>query len=192
MRRTNGFTLVEIVVALTLLSMLTLLLLASMRMLGDSQRRLEYTVERVDEMRLVTRFLRNSIQQAFPLSTARSTYPYFEGGHRELRWVAPLRGAEGFAGLHFMRLYREKGGLAIQFVPYAAEVDEPDWLGARSFPLLDAIDRFAVDYREERGEPWVEEWGADAFTPPPAWVRLRLQVRGRYWPDVVVALDQLR
>ena len=91
-----------------------------------------------------------------------------------------------------MRLYRDGPALAIQFVPYAEDVVEPDWIGARSFPLLDAADAFEVNYRGERGEPWLAEWVADAFSAPPAWVRLRVQARGRYWPDLVVALDQLR
>lgn len=187
----RGFTLVEIIVSLTLLSMLTVLVLSSVRMLGDSQQRLEATVERLDEMRLVSRFLRNSLRQAFLVPAANSNLPFFEGQSRDLQWVAPLRGAEGFAGLHFMRLAYRDGVLAIQFAPYDADSVGPDWQNARVFPLLTRVNEFELNYRGERGDPWLPRWD-DGFRGPPGWVKLRLRVRERYWPELVVGMDQLR
>lgn len=190
MRRASGFTLVEMVVALTILSLLTLATLTALRTLADTQSRLETTVARLDEMRLVSRFLRDSLRQAMPVARPLSFEQYYEGESAAIRWVAPLQGVEGVAGLQYMHLYREGESLVIQFVPY--QNIEPAWGSVDANVLLENLQTFEVLYRAGPDEPWVDRWyqGEDEATGLPYAVKLRIQARGRYWPDMVVALDQ--
>ena len=188
--KTSGFTLVEMVVSLTILSLLTLATLTAVRTLGDTQSRLEATASRLDELRLVSQFLRNSLRQARPLSTSLSFSGFFKGEEQELSWVAPLQGVQGVAGMQFMRLFRQDDDLFIQFLPYHQSTDEPEWTGVRAHLLLDAVNEFRAQYRARRGEPWLNEWDAEAGgSGAPQWVKLELKVRERFWPDIIVPLD---
>jgi len=178
-------------VSLTILSLVTLAILSALRVLGDTQGRLESTVERLDEMRLVSRFLRERIGQALPLNTSLTFGPYFTGDAGQLVWVGPIAGAGDVSGAQFMRLFREGGELKIQFEPYRASVSEPQWAGTEAHTLVENIDEFQVSYRMSPQDPWVETWDRAAEALP--WlVKLRLRVRQRYWPDLVIAIDQNR
>lgn len=190
MRRASGFTLVEMVVALTILSMLTLATLTALRTLADTQSRLESTVARLDEMRLVSRFLRDSLRQTVPVPRPLSFDQYYEGEPSAIRWVAPLQGVEGVAGLQYMHLYRDGETLAIQFIPY--QNIEPAWGSVDAHVLLENLQTFEVQYRAAPDEPWVDRWypGENEVTGVPYSLKLRIQARDRFWPDLVVAIDQ--
>ena len=67
MRPARGFTLIEMMIALTLFSMMMLAIVAAMRTLGNTQSTLEQVTGRVDEIRGVSEFLRNSLSMAMPV-----------------------------------------------------------------------------------------------------------------------------
>lgn len=192
MRRTSGFTLVEMVVSLTILSLLTLATLTALRTLADTQTRLESTVSRLEEMRLVGRFLRDSLRQAQPVLKPKSFSAYFEGDPQSLSWVAPLQGVEGVAGMQFMRVFRDGDTLQVQFQPYRAV--DPVWTGVDSHTLIEDLQTFEVAYRSEQNGPWTPQWLTDPGVPAtlPQAVKLRIQAQGRYWPDLVVAPDLIK
>src|SRR5690606_14159465 len=64
--RQGGFTIVEVVVALTVLSLIVLATLTAVQTFGDTQARLETTLVRLDQMRMVSQFLRSTLRQAVP------------------------------------------------------------------------------------------------------------------------------
>jgi len=163
--------------------------LSALRVLGDTQGRLESTVDRLDEMRLVSRFLRERIGQALPQPTSLTFGPYFKGDAGQVVWIGPIAGAGEVSGVQFMRLFREGGELKMQFEPYRSSTNEPNWTGRKAHTLIDNIDEFQVSYRKNPQEPWVDTWDQELEALP--WlVRLRLRVRQRYWPDLVIAVDQ--
>lgn len=185
----RGFTLVEMVVSLTILSLVTLATVSALRTLADTQARLETTVERMDEMRLVSRFIRERIGQTMPLNTPLTFGPYFKGDAGQVVWIGPIAGAGEVSGVQFMRLFRDGGELKIQFEPYHRSKNEPQWGSARAYPLLGDVSELQVSYRESPEEPWVDSWGEDTEALP--WlVKVRLRVRGRYWPDLVIPIAQ--
>ncbi len=189
-----GFTLVEVIVALTILSLVVLATLTAVHTLGNTQARLKATIDRLDEMRLVSQFLRNSLRQAVPITSPLTGTPYFHGTAGTVHWAAPLQGVEGVAGLQYMRLYRTGDTLNIQFAPYQPDLDEPDWNASRGYPLLDGVEDFELSYRAGQAEGWQSGWGAasggeESLTLPQA-ITIRVRTRGRYWPDLVVAPDQ--
>ncbi len=186
MREQRGFTLVEVVVALTVMSLLVLATLSAVRTLGDTHSRVESTTQRLDEMRLVSQFLRNSMRQAVPLQTVNRPAGYILGGPRELNWIAPLQGVEGVAGLQYMRLFLDGATLKIQFVPFHPALERPDWGAAKAHPLLHEVSEVALSFRETAQEPWQAQWGEQETALPQA-LRLQLRVRERYWPDLIVA-----
>ena len=188
MREQRGFTLVEVVVALTVMSLLVLATLTAVRTLGDTHARVEATTQRLDEMRLVSQFLRNSLRQAVPVRTQTRPGGYILGGRNELSWIAPLQGVEGVAGLQYKRLFLDGETLKIQFVPYHPALESPDWAAVKAHPLLDEVSEFTLAFRGQAQEPWLEQWD-EQETLLPQVLKLQLRVRERYWPDLVIAPD---
>jgi general secretion pathway protein J len=189
MREQKGFTLVEVVVALTVMSLLVLATLSAVRTLGDTHARVEATTLRLDEMRLVSQFLRNSLRQAVPVRTQARPGGYTLGGAGELSWIAPLQGVEGVAGLQYKRLFLDGETLKIQFVPYHPSLESPDWGAAKAHPLLHEVSEFTLAFRESAQQPWLAQWGDQENAVPPQTLKLQLRVRERYWPDLIIAPD---
>ena len=71
----RGFTLVEVVVALTILSLIMLATVTGLRTLANTQGTLERVTARIDEVRTVSGFLRD-------LMEATAEHRDFRPGHR--------------------------------------------------------------------------------------------------------------
>ena len=187
-----GFTLVEIMVSLAILSMVVLATLTAFRSFADTQTRLEQLTQRNEEMRLVGNFLRQTIGQALPLRLEAvpdgvSNSSHFHGEAHELLWVAPmLRGTSQRSGLHAMRLFLDpQRRLILQLQPYVGPNHLPEWDSHTPQVLLEHVDTFKLAYRTQ-DEPWEQEW--DWQQDSPTHVMLELTVRERSWPRMVIAL----
>lgn len=199
MRRCNrGFTLVEILVALVVLSLISLGTLTAMRTLGSTQEKLTATTDRVDELRQVSRFLRNTLRQAMPSPeqggggtwASMAPKPSVQGSDREIVWLAPLTSVQGVSGLNRLRLYLDESTLRLQFAPYAPGSDDFTWDGFdEGHVLVEDVEEFAIAYRTATGEPWLDALEENNSAMPQA-VRITLKARGRYWPDLIVAPDR--
>lgn len=192
--RNAGFTIIEVVVALTVLSLIILATLTAVRTLGDTQARLESTLVRLDQMRMVNQFLRSTLRQAVPVNAADpavfSQQGAFQGTAGEVVLVAPMPAIEGGAGLQYMRLFLgDEGEIGIQFSPYRAGYAAPDWMSVTAYPLVDEVELFELEYRETLDGEWLPGWGTETPILPQA-LKLRIKARDRFWPDLVVSLDQ--
>lgn len=193
-RLLRGFTLVEVLVALTVLSLITVATLSAVRTIGDTNSRIVAVTERLDQMRQVSRFLRLSLRQAIIVPELREEnqpLPSVIGTADTLEWFAPVQGAEGVAGLQRVSLFvGEQGALRIRFAPIERGMDkEQD--DNESVVLIDRVDYLEIGYRADIDEEWSAEWTGQEGNMPQAF-RLRIKAMGRYWPDLVVVPDQFR
>lgn len=195
----RGFTLVEMMIALVVLSLISLGTLSAMRTMATTQERLTATTERVDELRQVGQFLRASLRQAqvppqlgFGGTWAVSTVGLALAQHHELVWLAPFDAAGGASGLNYLRVYPDGDSLRIQFQPHREEFDQASWSGLEAGEMLvKNLEEFAVYYRLDSNSPWVEELlEEDLLDRLPAAIRLVVKSNGRYWPEIVVSPDQ--
>lgn len=204
MRRPEaGFTLIEVLVASTVLSLVLMLTVSAMRMIGSSSARVVDVVASNDEMRTVSLFLHDLVRGAATYSAAQggggggtwgavysqfSQSGYFEGDSRSVAWLSALPVVPGQAGKQYLRVTQDKDRLILQSVAYEEGVDTPDWSRAGDAEtLLEEVSEFRVSYRWVPEDPWGVEESEDERLP--AAVKLRLRVRDKYWPDLVIALD---
>src|SRR5690606_6009533 len=108
-----GFTLVEIMISIAVLSLISLGVLSAMRTLANTQESLTRTTDRVDEMRQVSQFLRQSLQQAGAGggSTGGLDIWWAQGSSNsanlllaepnEIVWMAPLDSIQGNSGMTY-------------------------------------------------------------------------------------------
>ena len=190
-----GFTIVEVVVALTILSLIMLATLTAVRTLGDTQARLETTLTRLDQMRMVSQFLRSTLRQAVPAAivdpSSFGQTGVFQGNNREAVLVAPMPAVEGGAGLQYIRLFwGHEQDISVQFFPYGFGEITPDWSSVASYSLVEEAELFELAYRETLDGAWLPGWGGDETPVLPQAMRLRIKARERFWPDLVVSIDQ--
>ena len=200
MRRAGGFTLLEVLVAMSLLALVMVAVLASMRTLGTTRTTLDHVVERIDGVRSVSGFLRASIGGALPVA-----YPqpesladiadvpaglWFGGDSTELVWVAPMLSGARFGGAYAMYLERDDDALTLRWHPYRAGLEGDIGFDLPAKVLLDDVEEFAIGYLPYYGEEWQDEWPPSGSNPVA--VRLNIKANGRYWPELVIALSGLR
>lgn len=204
MRRKSvrGFTLVEIIIALTLVSLLMLALVAALRTFGDSGARLEARSERADDMRLVSGFLRQIVGDAsfkhLRLLDDGAEVPDFHGEPHGLEWLTTLPARHGVGGLHWVRLAlrpeADDYDLIVQLSPYvpppeafrADPAARPDWDTVAARVLARRVDDFSIAYQRLGRDAWQENWiDADVL---PGRIAIRLQADGSRWPDLIVAI----
>lgn len=108
----HGFTLVELLIALALISLITLLLFSGLRLGTRAWEGVETIAERTAEPRIAHNFLARILTQARParVSFEAEEVLVFAGDAENLELVAPLSEHVGTPGLYVLKLSLEEDG----------------------------------------------------------------------------------
>ncbi len=106
----RGFTLIEMVIALAIIGLISLLLFSGLRLGSRSWETVERVSSQISDLRLVDGFLRRTLGQ---VRTANATFegtsiPVFGGDATRLEFVAPLSANVGISGLYILRFALEE------------------------------------------------------------------------------------
>jgi len=106
MKRLDGFTLIELTVALVLLALMSAVLFGSLGLAGTSVDRGEAKADATSGMRLAHAFLRANLEEQHPLRMRKiNEFPLlFSGDREELRYAAALPPRVASGGIWFYRL----------------------------------------------------------------------------------------
>ncbi|MDR1969203.1 MAG: prepilin-type N-terminal cleavage/methylation domain-containing protein [Burkholderiaceae bacterium] len=203
--RQSGFTLIEVLIALVLLSLLLLLLTSAMRSMGQTEDRVEQRVAAADDYRISVDFLHQVLGRVSARrfrSLAADTpldMPFFEARPESLAWIGILPARYGAGGRHYMRLALESGRLVLRFAPWNGAPVFTAWGQAAVQPLAAPVQSFTLRYQDPASGQWSAVW------PPPGMPRNQLppsllpsavvlQVDGPEppWPPLVIAVAPTR
>ncbi|MEJ8569030.1 prepilin-type N-terminal cleavage/methylation domain-containing protein [Elongatibacter sediminis] len=204
MKRVSGFTLVEMLLAMTLLSILLALAYGGLHAATRATDRGQQILEESGRLRMAHQFVRKQINQAIPLAfnqtdgeTLEAPEPeVFLGSPESIRYVAPMPGYLGFGGPQVQELTFVSGDEGLDLYLTHALVqgfDESRLDDSEPVLLIDRVERAEFQFlaRDEEGE--LTEWTNTWETPGelPVAVALDIQfVEGNYaeWPLLVAAV----
>ena len=204
-RRLTGFTLVELLLAITLMSILLGLTYTGLRAAARSSERGEIMLAAGGELRASHQFVRRQINQMLPLPFAmtddiNAQRIVFVGDANHIQYVAPMPGYLGSGGpeVQLLELANDNEGKILQFSHALLQGYQEGHLFERDpVILLENVESAGFEFlgRDEEGEVtgWVSSWGQPGTLPVA--VRLNLVFSDKaqiVWPDLVtgVRLDE--
>lgn len=185
-KRHAGFTLVEMLLAMTLMSMLLALAYGGLRASTRASEKGQQILEDSSRICMAHQFVRKQMNQMMPLAFEQNEdgteRTVFVGDRRGIRYVAPMPGYLGWGGPQVQELYFERSeeGLELVLSHTLLQGFEEDFLYQTEpiFLLGDIEDaRFSFLGRDENGEltAWSENW--DEVEALPAAISLEIDFR---------------
>ncbi|MDF1486407.1 prepilin-type N-terminal cleavage/methylation domain-containing protein [Ramlibacter sp. H39-3-26] len=201
-RRAGGFTLLEVLVVLTLMSLIMLAMNSALRTTGQVETRIDMRTSRIDQLRVAVGFLRSILERVstrkFTAATRSGEAHFlFEGGANTLSWIGVMPARYGAGGMYFFHLGLEPMGsgddgvaLAIRYAPWRLDATAfPDWAGAERLSLAGGIESITIAYLDANEQPpaWQPAWQDPKHLPDA--IMLRVQpVGANEWPAIIVPL----
>lgn len=197
MRRSQGFTLLELLIGMTLVGFILSLLFAGLNLGTRSWEAGERRMVTSSRQAVVVDFIRRGIEQTYPLRwrVGEEDRLAFAGEAESLRFVGTVAMHDGASGNHLIALDLVGGETGRDLV-MRWQLPDPGAPGfgpieqAEPKVLIKAVKEMALAYfgaRSETEDPaWHDQW-LDQKTPP-GLIRLRLTMEnGETWPDIVAA-----
>ncbi|MGR8930090.1 MAG: prepilin-type N-terminal cleavage/methylation domain-containing protein [Gammaproteobacteria bacterium] len=198
--RRNGFTLIEVLIAMTLLSLMVVLLFSSLRTAAQSWTAGENKVVEVNNKAVVYQFFKSHLNAMRPLPMfPDATNPEvalqqaFQGYTQSIRFVAALPAASARKGLQLFTIALnpdDRSMLMVSLVPYREADADADRGPDKPEVLLENVDGLKFSYygKMEDVAPlqWRDEWTqADRL---PSLIKVSIALGdGSDWPDMVFA-----
>jgi len=193
----QGFTLIEVLLAMTLLSVMMTLLFVSLKICAESWEKGEKKIFEVGETAGVVNFFQRHLVMAKPLwndFTKEERLFSFQGDMQSLQFVSSFPASAGRAGLQLftVRLLNEnrENVIKVTIAPFYPVADGDDWLTEEE-TLIRHVARFSVAYfGQEAGESesrWQDQWLQRDQLPKLVKINIGLE-NGVFWPEMVFDL----
>jgi general secretion pathway protein J len=194
---TTGFTLIEVVVTLTILGFILLIIFGAFRLGLFAWERGESIKEEYQKVRVISQLISQQIKSIVPYriktQKAEGNYLAFEGKAHSLKFVSaiPLKAKQPEGFVYATYEFKEGGSERGRLVLYEQRVLNRDFFEeepkeASGVSLLEGISNVRFEYYQEedslknRKEGWVEEWNAKEEMGLPKAVRMTI-TQPAYW-----------
>lgn len=196
MNRNNhsaGFTLVELLVATTLLALLSVVLFAGLRFGARAWEAGGESIERTGEVEAVQELLRRTLSEAATVElTGAEPQVALAGAPDRVSFIAPLPRHVGLGGRGRYRLARDEAGhLLLAWEPHRPERGLGDPLSGEPAIVLQGVASLAIAYygAERSGETpaWHDGWESPNL---PKLIRIEVAFAEgdrRRWPELTIA-----
>ena len=197
-KRNAGFTLIEVLIAMTLLGIMVVLLFSSMKICAESWQKGEDKITQVNDVAVVYQFFQRHLSNALPLwddfSEEGNKIFAFQGKNQSLQFVSSFPASAKKAGLQRFSLDLVKDGdeqvIQVAITPFYPEAEGEEWR-KEEVTLLRHVRSFSMSYysvEDPQAEGvWQEEWLEQENLPP--LVKLKIERDdGNFWPEMFVEL----
>ncbi len=200
-RQQRGFTLLEMMIAFALVSLLFLALFSSFNTISRSWEAAERKLLKTEDTRLISEFLRGQLSQAMVVQIKGDNGPVyaFEGEDYFVRYAAPLQPLQNKGGVYLIELAVGIDGdgrkLEMRYAPYRPELSWDEALNEVEPVLVyGGLRSVRFEYfgsESMNDEPrWESSWKDQPVYP----LLLKVVLEGKdqeRWPELVVDLPQV-
>ena len=198
----TGLTLLEVLIALVLLTALVGILFNGLNLFTKSWQKMSARIDENQRWRLVNQFLHRELSSALPLRRDGLEHSdlLFDGDPHTLQFVGPIPSHLSRGGPHLIRLSRETADDHYQLVfSYTRLATEPNPLGKDLFHdhiyktiLLDDLRVLEFSYfgneRPSYPNQWHDDWISDSDLPRLVKIRLAPNNSERGWPEITIPI----
>ncbi len=206
LKNRSGFTLVELLIAITLSIVIFIILLAAMRLGYKSQEAGTARSEQAQKVRIICDRVAWLLRGTYPfyLNKLDQQKLFFEGKSDQAGFVTSSvdaygSGPEDQGGLKWVSIYTDKDGIKIREKVYFLE-DVFDDSGGKVYLLDPDVNTIAFEYLDipegEKQGSWVSEWDPDDKETLPAAVKVQMTMdrggRKIELPELIVRITAQR
>lgn len=155
----RGFTLLELLVALVLLSVIMTGLVSALRTMAQTETRIDERIARLDQERVARHFLGQVLSRVSAAlvddpSTPGKKIGSFQATSDAMVWIGIMPARSDLGGRHYFRLAVEspdtRPEMVLRIVRWAPDMTQPDWNTAEKRVLLPGLTQFKI---EAQGDP---------------------------------------
>lgn len=202
-RKREGFTLVEVIISIAILSLIMLATTSGLRTLGNTAGTIQKMTDRVDEIRSVSAFLRDALENSVVGSRSSSPGGISFGGNSlnsepttffriigdELEWRSKVLFGEAYGGNYFLRLARDGDRLILQWQEPGDNVEPGRWFNSPTREVLRDVALFEVWHRPELSAAWTRQ-NFEELDKQPSHVKLVIKAEDRFWPELIMTVQR--
>ena len=193
----SGFTLIEVMLAMTLLSIMVTLLFASLRICAESWNKGEVKIAEVNEKAVVYQFFKRHLPSIRPLwddfSKEDERQFSFQGTTDSLQFVSVFPSSAGRKGLQLFEIkfeQKDQGQIKVVLSPFYPSLDQQEWQ-AEEVSLLDHVEKFKITYfgkdNVDSEGIWTDSWMEKDHLP--SLVKIKIELTNQsFWPEMIFAL----
>ncbi len=201
----QGFTLLEMLLAFSMVSLLFLALFSSFHTVGKSWEAAEKRIEKTEDMRLITGWLRRQLQQMLVLrinangdNGVGKVYA-FEGENNRVRFAAPLQPFQDKGGVYLIELFVSNGSggksLEMRYAPYRPDLNWDDAFDdVKPVLVYEGFRQANFEYLVAENIDADPEWESEWLDQPtyPILLKITLETSDKEkWPDLIIDLPQV-
>ncbi len=189
----RGFTLIEVLIALSLLSVMMLMLFAGLRIAAKSWDKGENKLVQLTNISSAHNFFHNQVAASLPLwddFTNKSKQFSFQGTPTTLQFVASLPASSKRLGLQYFYIHLEKNTIKVAIRPFYPALETHQWK-IEAVTLIDRVANLTIRYfgNENKKETpkWQSRWNYEHL---PKLVAIDIQTQEEtYWPEIILRLS---
>ena len=195
----HGFTLIEVLIAMTLLSIMVVLLFSSLKICADSWEKGESKITDVNEVAVVYNFFQRHLSEAKPLWNDLSSEEEertfsFQGKAQSLQFISAFPASAGRSGLQLFSLDLQEEDndqvIKVTITPFFPVAEGSEWQ-KEDVTLIKHVNDFSLAYfGSDDGlseGSWEEEWLDKEVLPRLVKINIELE-NGIFWPEMIIDL----
>jgi general secretion pathway protein J len=194
----RGFTLIEVLIAMTLLSIMVVLLFSSLKICADSWEKGESKITDVNEVAVVYNFFQRHLSVAKPLwndlSEEQEKTFSFQGKAQSLQFISSFPASAGRSGLQLFSIDLQEEDneqvIKVTLTPFFPVAEGEEW-HKEEVTLIKHVSDFTLAYfGSDDGESegsWQEQWLDKEVLPRLVKINIKLE-NEIFWPEMIIDL----
>ncbi len=197
----SGFTLVEILIGVTLLGFILLLVFSSLHTAGKSWTSSAQQIEQSEELRLASRFIQQSLSQAVPLLwfNAAGKRIAFKGQSGEIHFATALPAHRGGGGLYLLTVklseVKNNQPLVLHYRAALPELQSFDILSqdqVATTVLAENVKKLEFSYfgnkKPQERPQWHSAWEVEDRLPRLVRLQISFHSPQPAWPELLIPI----